>query len=76
MTISDLKDLKKLITLCRSTGVESITVDGISLKLGEVQATTRKVKKVVAKGATTLEDIDTPDELTEEQLMYYSSGAV
>jgi len=35
MTITSLKDLKKLIALCRRTGVQSIRVDNIEFHLGE-----------------------------------------
>ena len=35
MTISNLKDLQKLIALCRRTGVQQIRVDGIELYIGE-----------------------------------------
>lgn len=77
MTISSLKELEKLVRSCRKLGVESITIDGISLKLGD-EPQARLVKSAVktTRVATTIEDIDTPDEPTEEQLMYYSSGAV
>jgi len=35
MTITSLKDLQKLIALCRRTGVQQIRVDGIELYIGE-----------------------------------------
>lgn len=34
MTIDNLKDLKKIVDLCRKQGVQSIKVDGIELVLG------------------------------------------
>lgn len=34
MKLDTLKDLKNLIKLCRSTGVNSIKVDGIEIQLG------------------------------------------
>ncbi len=34
MTISNLKDLSKLIDLCRKKGIDLIEIDNIKLKLG------------------------------------------
>lgn len=35
MTISDLKELDKLLALCRKRGVESIEIDGIKIHLND-----------------------------------------
>ncbi len=48
--INDLKDLKKLIQLCRSTGVESIKLGDIELHLGD------KPTKAVSHQSEALQD--------------------
>lgn len=73
--IKDLKDLQKLLKLCRVQGVTEITLDTVHIKLGELP---------VAK-----ETYDTQDDpigedqrysnfpqgiMTNEQLAYYSAG--
>lgn len=84
MTITDLKDLEKLIKLCRKTGVNAITVDGIQLELGyEPLATSNKKSSIkpminaipgeVGEHTQIVADKIDTDELTEEQLMYYSA---
>jgi hypothetical protein len=73
LKIESLKDLKAVIKLCRSTGVDSITVDGVELKLGsEPEKPVKKVKRT-AEIESIPDFIDMPDELTPEQLLYYSS---
>lgn len=34
MTITSIKDLSKLIDLCRKKGIKSISVDGVAIELG------------------------------------------
>ena len=46
MTISNLKDLKKLIKLLRETGVHTATVDGISLQLGSLPQKPRQIESI------------------------------
>ena len=41
MTIDSIKDLQKVIALCRKTGVVSIKVDGIELQLGAAPIKTK-----------------------------------
>jgi len=87
MTISNLKDLQKLIALCRRTGVQSIRVDGIEFHLGEEPVKTRKKTVTNTDPQVTLtpggvtEQTKIPgvtiasdwDLLTEEQKLFYSS---
>lgn len=78
MKIESLKDLKKLLTLCREQGVNIIKVDGMELVLeGQpILKATKSIKTTTyAPGGITAETkIDTPDSLTEEQLLFYSAG--
>lgn len=37
MTIQNLKELSKLIDLCRKKGIDSIEIDNIKLKLGHIE---------------------------------------
>lgn len=92
MTISSLKDLQKLIALCRKTGVDAIEVDNIKMNLGpDPIKKTRNMKEYKEKyfPSTTIthdgvnentkidipDVVETPDELTDEQLMFYSAGS-
>ncbi len=93
MTIESLKDLQKLIALCRKTGVESIKVDGIEFHLGRqpdkaskpqpevitdplAHASIPMFNGIPAQTANAGEaDKIITDELTEEELMFYSARA-
>lgn len=80
MKLTTLKDLTKLIALCRKQGVEFIKIDGFELKLSDIPAasqTRRKTKVPAAEveipyapGGITAE---TPV-LTDDQLLFWSSG--
>lgn len=89
MIIKDLKDLKKLIAICRSTGIESIRFDGIEMHLGQEPIKYRKSKdspkvtenvtlsKTYQSTANVPPDLHIPtDALTEEQLLFYSADNV
>lgn len=83
IAIKDLKDLGKLIDLCRKKGVETVKVDGVEFTLGDVPQAPRL--------HTAARDMNLPPEsyipiiqntmaiasedLTEEQLLFYSTGA-
>lgn len=73
MTIDSLNDLKKLIALCRKTGVEIIKVNGIELVLKEqpVKDARRAAKQAINQ--IMQDKIDTPDELSPEDLLFYSA---
>jgi hypothetical protein len=81
MKLETLKDLEKLINLCRKTGVDTIKVDNIELKLGEApykapkatkQETQANTPPTYAPGGIT-EEIKV-EGLTQEQLLYWSTG--
>lgn len=87
MVVNSLKELDKLIQLCRKRGIQSIKVDNIEMHLGEQKPKTTYKKDSLIKdwannpynpGEITIptsipDTIETPDELTEEQLMFYSA---
>lgn len=86
MKIDTLKDLERVIKLCRKTGVSAIKIDGIEFGLGpepkQQMSANHLVADIVETGPTmpiyTPGGIDentkiTTDGLTEEQLLYYSS---
>lgn len=92
MKVASLKDLKKLLQLCREQGVHSIKLDGMEFGLlptAPVKAG-KRIADLINNTETTEESIripqytpivtdgspdtiTTPDELTEEQLMMWSS---
>lgn len=85
MKIDNLKDLKKLIQLCRTTGIEAIEVDGLKMNLGPTPVSYKQHKTAttllkdnisngtVAPGGIT-EEIQIPTTgLTDEQLLFYSA---
>lgn len=84
MKIESTKDLKKLIQLCRTMGVEAIEVDGVKMNLGptpvivsktryKAQPETQVSNTTLAPGGIT-EDIRIPTNgLTDEQLLFYSA---
>ena len=67
--IENLKDLEKLLKLCRKQGVTEIKLGSVELKLGDipVELKASEVNDDPYKGF--------PDgELTPDQLMFYSAG--
>lgn len=82
MKIDSIKDLTKLVQLCRKTGVLSIKVDGIELTLGAeplkkaYKPTSYSIPSATSNTAYGEIDEDTKiltDELTPEQLLFYSA---
>lgn len=88
MKINSLSDLKKLIALCRKSGIASIKVDNIELALGSVPLKTKEISRIdyskdFPESAIPVpqytpvasnEEESVSSELTEEQLLYYSVG--
>ena len=75
--IETLKDLEKLIKLCKKQGIATIKVDGIEFTLSP-EAQARLVKRanrpIEGLPMPGVEKIETPDDLTAEELLFYSSG--
>jgi hypothetical protein len=49
MTINNLKELSKLIDLCRKKGIESMSISGINFKLGEAPLTRNVAPEITAE---------------------------
>ncbi len=81
MTITSLKDLEKLVKLCRKVGIDAIKVDGIEFSLTSAPTSAiRSAKKQVNIDPNSFTQsgladarIETPDELTDEQMLFYSA---
>lgn len=80
MTISSLKELDKLMLLCRKRGIEAIEIDGIkfNIDLSKNDSPIRKAKQPQASTHDShfdpiVPDIDIPDQMTEEQMLFGSS---
>ena len=76
--IANLKDLEKVLKLCRRQGVTEITLaDGVSFKLGELPMSENSSNTNLAADVNEDPYADFPQgTLTAEQLMYYSSGGL
>lgn len=70
--IESLRDLEKLLKLCRKQGVLEIKLGSVELKLGDLPT----------ENGTTSTEAEAPyqgfpqGELTPEQLIFYSSGGL
>lgn len=82
--VKDIKDLKALIKLCRSTGVEAIEVDGCKMNLGPTPVIYKADKAPKATKTAVQDDSFSQqglpeahivtDELTYEQKLFYSTS--
>lgn len=85
MKIDSFRDLKKLVQLCQSLKVKSFTLGDMTLELYDMPDKPKRVRQVnidpgVLASNSVDENIQIPqmdridsDELTEEQLLYYSA---
>lgn len=73
--ITDLKDLQKLLKLCRSQGITEIKLQGVEIKFGDMP-----MAQGVLPDQVNSKDVSNPwanfpaGELTPEQLAFYSAG--
>jgi hypothetical protein len=73
--IESLKDLEKLLRLCRKQGVQEIKLGSVELKLGDLPDHETRGSQVQDLIPSDNPYANFPDgELTPEQLMFYSSG--
>lgn len=87
MKIDSIKDLQKVIALCRKLGVDALEVDNVKFNLGAAPKRSRKaanegdifpeaslkVPQFTPTTASLVADTIASDELTEEQLLFYSA---
>lgn len=85
MNINSIKDLNKIMLLCRKNGVRSMKIDGVEFIMEDVSYQDPKAIKHQVTGVQALPEtyapgginadskIQTPDELTPEQLLFYSA---
>lgn len=73
--ITDLKDLQKLLKLCRSQGITDIKLNGIEIKFGDLPSDQKTLQDDVIPTVNPYANF--PDgELSPEQLAFYSSGGM
>lgn len=71
--IESLKDLEKLLKLCRKQGVTEIKLGSVELKLGELPQ--EQTPSLISDPANPLANFP-EGELTPDQLAFYSSGGL
>lgn len=72
--IDNLKDLEKILKLCRKQGVTELKLNGCEFKLGDMpQDTSSKAIEISDSEEDPYKNFPTGI-LTPEQLMFYSSG--
>lgn len=77
MQITDLKELKALLKLCRTQGVTEITLGDIHLKLGELPQEDSASSEPNLAEETQERYANFPDGvLSPEQLVFYSAGGL
>lgn len=73
MKLDSLKDLEKLIKLCRRLGVDNIETNDIKLKLGTQPVKSYRPRRIAQLGEISENiQIQTPDMPTPEDLLFYS----
>lgn len=73
--ITDLKDLKALLKLCRSQGITEIKVQGVEIKFGDLPQAQSSAIQETEEPTNPYTNFPT-GELTPEQLMFYSAGGL
>lgn len=66
--INDLKELEKLLKLCRKQGVTEINLGTVAFKLGDLPDKSKEEEETVSNFPSEV--------LTPDQLMFYSAGGV
>ena len=70
MKLKNLKELEKVMHLCRANGIPEITIDGVTMRFDELKPTAQPVAEKAK-----LDDIVTDgfDSYTDEQIATWSS---
>lgn len=71
MSLPELKQLDKIIALCRKRGVSEITVDGVTIKLGDAPIK-RSRQTIAAQKYHEDGEIET-SELSQEDMLFWSA---
>lgn len=74
MKIENLKDLKKLIQLCRAQGVNTISVDGVTVELGDQPQPVKRSNSPATTFNEQVEEVTIPDAFTQEQMLMWSAA--
>lgn len=73
--INDIKDLKALLKLCRSQGVDEIDLNGVKIKFGNLPREVSDTQSDYVPGELVNPYANFPSgELTPDQLAFYSAG--
>lgn len=70
----DLKQLSKIIDLCRKKGVDSIEFDGIRVVLGHAPTPVKRKPRGIH--AVPDSEVEIEDQFSEEQTLFWSSGGL
>lgn len=73
MKIDSLRQLDRLMAICRKRGVTSIKIDGIEFLLTE-DAPQKAVKRTLQATTDSTGTIETPDALTPEDALFWSAS--
>lgn len=63
--INDLKDFEKFLKICRKQGITEASFQGTSVKFGDLPN---------KNAGDDSDEIQTPDELSPEEMMFYAVG--
>ena len=74
--INDLKDLQKLLKLCRSQGITDIKLGTIEIKFGDMPQAAGTAAGVAVSDVADPWANFPAGELSPEQLAYYSAGGL
>lgn len=71
MTLPNIKELEKLLKMCRKQGITDLTMDGMSFKFGDIPPDNKQVEEQEIE--TMPDGTPLPPGVTAEQMMFYSS---
>lgn len=70
--LPDAKQLKKLADACRKAGIKTFKGYGLEFTLSDIEPATKSSKKKAAQTSDSLES----EELTDEQIMFWSAPSI
>lgn len=73
MDVKTLRDLDKIISLCRKKGVKTLEISGIKFELGPEEPKSRYLK---SKAKTSSDQIDAPNPYSDMDIAMWSSTGV